>query len=137
MSYQALLYPPIRKTEAMKQVFITMTILIILFSSCSPKKEKKAITQNAKDLKIEKSEKQIEQTAVKDTISSEILEECGCYNGIGSSENSEPIMTFDFSNGKSVSVCGYKETGNKVTIRPDTYCLPFSSQLVLKQKLCA
>ena len=24
-----------------------------------------------------------------------------------------------------------------VTIRPDTYCLPFSSQLVLKQKLCA
>ena len=97
----------------MKQTLITMTILIILFSSCSSNTEKKGITQNAKDLKIEKSEKQIEETIVKDSISSKNVKECGCYNGIGSSENSEPIMTYNFSNGKSVSVCGYKETGKK------------------------
>lgn len=33
--------------------------------------------------------------------------ECSCYNGIGSSEQDEPILVSKFSNGSSVSLCGY------------------------------
>ena len=39
---------------------------------------------------------------------------CGCYNGIGSSEKDNPIMTFEFSNKKSVSICGYSNKENKI-----------------------
>lgn len=34
--------------------------------------------------------------------------ECQCYNGIGSTEKDEPISTFEFSNNRSVSICGFK-----------------------------
>jgi len=33
--------------------------------------------------------------------------ECSCYNGIGSSEADKPIFSSSFSNGSSVSLCGY------------------------------
>lgn len=35
--------------------------------------------------------------------------DCGCYNGIGSSESDEPSLTIEFYNGTSLSVCGYEQ----------------------------
>ena len=35
--------------------------------------------------------------------------DCGCFNGIGSSETDKPSLTFEFKNGTSISVCGYVE----------------------------
>ncbi|KMQ67365.1 hypothetical protein [Chryseobacterium koreense] len=32
---------------------------------------------------------------------------CKCFDGIGSSKNDEPILTYTFENNKSVSVCGF------------------------------
>lgn len=37
-----------------------------------------------------------------------LQEECGCFNGIGSSEADKPSLVAEFSNGVSVSVCGYE-----------------------------
>ena len=45
--------------------------------------------------------------------------DCGCFNGIGSSENDKPSLSVKFSNGQKVSVCGYehkKISNNKVLI---------------------
>lgn len=35
--------------------------------------------------------------------------DCRCFNGIGSSEFDEPSLTIDFSNGTTLSVCGYEQ----------------------------
>lgn len=35
-------------------------------------------------------------------------ENCGCFNGIGSSESTKPSLTTKFSNGVALSVCGYE-----------------------------
>lgn len=45
-------------------------------------------------------------------VENESTKECKCFKGIGSSEKDAPILTYKFSNGESVSVCGFadKET---------------------------
>lgn len=43
--------------------------------------------------------------------------DCGCFDGIGSSENDKPSLTLEFSDGDKISVCGYEEkkiSDNKV-----------------------
>ena len=35
--------------------------------------------------------------------------DCGCFNGIGSSESDKPSLTIEFSNGTTLSVCGYEQ----------------------------
>lgn len=37
--------------------------------------------------------------------------DCMCFNGIGSSEGDEPILVSKFSNGTSLSLCGYFDKG--------------------------
>ena len=75
---------------------ITIILILSLFIlSCGEKNNKKQTTNSLK--KIEKV----------------LTEKCKCYDGIGSSENDLPILTFAFSNGKSVSVCGYKNPDSK------------------------
>ncbi len=41
----------------------------------------------------------------------QVREQCGCFDGIGSSSNDEPILVFNLNEMKSISVCGYKEEG--------------------------
>jgi hypothetical protein len=35
--------------------------------------------------------------------------DCGCFNGIGSTESDKPSLTIKFSNGTTLSVCGYEQ----------------------------
>ena len=35
--------------------------------------------------------------------------DCGCFNGIGSSESDKPSLTIEFTNGTTLSVCGYEQ----------------------------
>ncbi len=35
--------------------------------------------------------------------------DCGCFNGIGSSESDKPSLTIEFSNGTTLSVCGNEQ----------------------------
>ncbi|WP_321996903.1 hypothetical protein [Draconibacterium orientale] len=45
--------------------------------------------------------------------------DCGCFDGIGSTENDKPSLTVEFSDGDKISVCGYEEkkiSDNKVLI---------------------
>jgi len=35
--------------------------------------------------------------------------DCGCFNGIGSSESDKPSLTIEFTNGMTLSVCGYEQ----------------------------
>lgn len=35
--------------------------------------------------------------------------DCGCFNGIGSSESDKPSLTIKFRNGTTLSVCGYEQ----------------------------
>ena len=37
------------------------------------------------------------------------INHCGCFNGIGSSEKDQPILSVGFSNGQKISVCGYEQ----------------------------
>ncbi len=41
---------------------------------------------------------------------------CKCYQGKWSLPEQTPLLTYQFSNGKSISVCGYKEVKNKKEI---------------------
>ena len=42
------------------------------------------------------------------SVSEQKVAGCNCFNGIGSSDQDTPALTFSFSNGKAVSICGYK-----------------------------
>lgn len=35
--------------------------------------------------------------------------DCGCFNGIGSSESDKPSLTIKFNNGTTLSLCGYEQ----------------------------
>jgi len=37
----------------------------------------------------------------------ELQETCDCFDGLGSSKNDKPVISFKFDNNKSISVCGY------------------------------
>ncbi|MBN2636694.1 MAG: hypothetical protein JXR61_10525 [Prolixibacteraceae bacterium] len=37
------------------------------------------------------------------------INECSCFDGIGSSKNEKPSLTINFSNGIDLSICGYEE----------------------------
>ncbi len=85
-----------------KIIFILVLSIFIL--SCGEKNSKKNI------VKTESKAQNVDQEM---PIEKESEKKCNCYNGIGSSENDKPILTFDFSNGKSVSICGYKNPDSK------------------------
>ena len=43
----------------------------------------------------------------KDNIKLSLTESCMCFDGIGSSKNDEPKLTYFFKNNRSVSICGF------------------------------
>jgi len=51
-----------------------------------------------------------------DTIQS--IQNCRCFDGIGASKNDKPTLTYEFPNGKTVSICGFvdKEMHEQGTI---------------------
>jgi hypothetical protein len=66
----------------------------------------------------EKTEKKKSKEQVYSTISEETElvhqkvekeKRCQCFNGIGASEKDTPVLIFEFSNGNSISICGYKD----------------------------
>jgi len=79
---------------------ITFTFISILLFSCSWETEEN-ISRND-FIQTEKIKN------VKPKINSK--KECQCYNGIGASEKDNPLFVFDFSNGKSISICGFKDS---------------------------
>jgi hypothetical protein len=91
------LLPSIRKMIKPITYLLVLTLLI----SCSWKTERTNSTEEV-----------IPNVSVKsDNIESEISIDnvCKCYNGIGASDKDNPLLIFNFSNGKSVSICGYKD----------------------------
>lgn len=46
-----------------------------------------------------------QQVIAKDNIAS--TSDCNCFDGIGSSKDDAPIITYKFKNNKSVNICGY------------------------------
>lgn len=40
-------------------------------------------------------------------LSSKFIDSCNCFTGIGSRKGDPPVLIFSFSNGKSISVCGF------------------------------
>ncbi len=54
-----------------------------------------------------KNSPEMQTIQVKEEIAESSESVCKCFNGIGSSENDKPITTSTFSNGTSVSLCGF------------------------------
>ena len=52
---------------------------------------------------------------IEDKPNEQLESDCKCFNGIGSTESDKPILTYTFSNGASVSLCGFfdKEMQNE------------------------
>ncbi len=80
----------------MQQKHSLIYILIVLFISCTE--------INFSDSTIPTETENIEMQNPTASIKSE---ECNCYKGVGSSETDVPILTYSFTNGKSISICGY------------------------------
>ncbi len=68
----------------------------------NPKPKEKALTKTNIQAEKKIRKHQIEKKTI-DGISTD----CKCYNGIGSTENDKPILISKFSNGTSLSLCGY------------------------------
>ena len=81
-----------------KSTYILISALLI---SCFWKTEKTNTTEENISI-VTKKTKIIETEISNDSY-------CKCFNGIGASDKDKPLLTFNFSNGKSVSVCGYKD----------------------------
>ena len=47
-------------------------------------------------------------TIISITVSAQSTD-CGCFNGIGSSDSDNPSLTIELSNGTTLSVCGYEQ----------------------------
>ncbi len=96
-----------------KLTFILILSFFIL--SCGEKNKKKNVISSAVEIKEDPAInlKKAETESKQQNIEKEISKKCKCYNGIGSSDTDKPILTFEFSNGKSVSVCGYKNPDSK------------------------
>jgi len=86
---------------------ITLTLISIFLLSCSEKTEKTNSTEKINPTISEETE------IVQPKIDKE--KTCQCYNGIGASEKDNPLLIFDFSNGKSVSICGFKDPDLQTT----------------------
>ncbi len=86
-------------------------ILSFLILSCGEKSNKKNTAKIKKDSLIVLENVETESEAK--NIEKGLKKQCKCYNGIGSSDKDMPILTFDFSNGKSVSICGYKNPDSR------------------------
>lgn len=93
--------------------------MAIFIFSCGDKKDSsngnilkektEEITQTVyKESNVEVEIKKKEEPSEKNAIS-----KCKCFDGIGSTDKDEPILTLSFSNGKSISVCGYKNPDSK------------------------
>ena len=85
----------------MKRTIIHSLIVIILFS-CTEKVEKQNSDKMLNSIISEKTEL-VNQKVVKER-------KCQCFDGIGASEKDTPILIYEFSNGKSISICGYQDS---------------------------
>jgi hypothetical protein len=85
-------------TNHMKIIILFISAIILLLScdsvENSPKKEKT---------------NSIETINQDSTLTPEKEIACKCFNGIGSTTKSQPTKTFNFSNGKAISICGYQD----------------------------
>ncbi|WP_020532546.1 hypothetical protein [Flexithrix dorotheae] len=83
-------------------IFILLGISVIACKNNSDSKEEKELTkteiQAETKIPINQVEKELEEKPSTD---------CKCFNGIGSSEDDKPIIISKFSNGTSLSLCGY------------------------------
>lgn len=97
----------------MKIKLIKLLTLSLSLFACNTNSESKSEKQLIKtDTKVlsEASDNHLNETS-KDKSESD----CKCFNGIGSTESDKPILTSTFSNGASVSLCGFfdKEMQNE------------------------
>tara|TARA_B110000114_G_C15026594_1_gene371209 strand:- start:356 stop:1126 length:771 start_codon:yes stop_codon:yes gene_type:complete len=97
----------------MKIKLIILSILSISFFACKNNSESKSEEQ------IIKTDTAVLFKAttnhIKDEPNERLESGCKCFNGIGSTERDKPILTSTFSNGASVSLCGFidKEMHNE------------------------
>lgn len=42
-------------------------------------------------------------------ISSKFIDSCNCFTGIGSRKDAPPVLVYQFSNGQSLSICGFDD----------------------------
>jgi hypothetical protein len=85
---------------------IKLTILFLLsvsFFACknnSESKNEEQIIKSDTELQTNHKEEDEEPNALLES-------DCKCFNGIGSIENDKPILTLTYSNGTSLSLCGF------------------------------
>ena len=100
----------------MRNKIILLIISALILISCGEKSKKENYSEIPEKLKVDsieivqeiKTESKVTPIP-KEIVSEEnISKECKCYDGIGSSDKDAPSLTFNFSNSKSVSICGYK-----------------------------
>ena len=98
----------------MKNSLITLLGILIFYSCSNIVDENSTINNETEQIfKNDSSEFKSEISQInkkqKDTLT--IKEsECGCFNGIGSIKGDDPVKTYIFENGISVSICGYYES---------------------------
>ena len=89
----------------MKIKLIILSILSLSFFACKNNSESKGEEQiNKTDTEVLPKET---TNHIKDEPNERLESDCKCFNGIGSTESDTPILTSTFSNGVSLSLCGF------------------------------
>lgn len=94
--------PPIRTMRNRLPFILTLTGFLI---SCGGINDSNTSVVLVEDSQLTEAE----NTAREKPLDTAELIGCTCFDGISSAKTDKPIFAFDFSNGKSVTVCGHKE----------------------------
>lgn len=89
----------------MKGKLIILFLISLSILACKNKSESRNVELSVKTENKTSSEQQIMYSEEETVVVSELS--CNCFNGIGSTENDKPIFISTFSNGTSVSLCGF------------------------------
>ncbi len=89
----------------MKVKLILLFLLSASILACKNNSETNSEELSIRNENLTSSEQQTIDTTKESIESTELV--CKCFNGIGSTENDKPIITSTFSNGTSLSICGF------------------------------
>jgi hypothetical protein len=85
---------------------ITIFIVGVSLLSCKDKSESKIKDESIK-IDSTKAKAETELNAFEQDSEIRSITECKCFDGIGSTKTDKPVLISKFSNGNSVSVCGF------------------------------
>lgn len=89
----------------MNKIILLLLGLVLLSCNNNPKSKAESKMTNSKNQAFESKP----NSEIKGDFEINTNDKCSCFKGIGSSKRDKPLVISNFSNGSSISICGYLE----------------------------